>query len=159
MEKIPLSKDKFMRGLIAGFIAGLIKDIPSVTAHLFQWDVFPTYWDYSGMIAFGKVPHTATDIMIAIIVEVVFSMAIGAILVHVISKIKSHHYLIAGAFSGAGVWFFIRATMWILDVKKFNQPQMLAFIINAATSIGYGLLIAYLDKLLQKAGNRSSNGF
>ncbi len=102
------------------------------------------------MIALGKVPRTTVEIILAIIVEVAFSMAIGVILVNIISKIKSHHYLIKGAFFGAAVWFFIRSFMWIFDVKGFNKPQMLACIINSGTSIGYGLLIAYIDKLLQK---------
>lgn len=153
MEKIPLSKDKFMRGIIAGTIAGLIKDIPSIIIHLMHSDVFPTYWDYSGMIALGKVPDTAFDIFLAIIVEVAFSMAIGITLIYAISLIKSHHDLIKGAFFGAAVWFFIRTFMWIFAVKGFNQLQMFAFIINSATSVGYGVLIVFIDKLLRK-GNK-----
>jgi hypothetical protein len=105
MEKIPLHQDKFMRGIIAGTIAGLIKDIPPLIIYIAKLDIFPTYWDYTGMIALGKVPNTAFDILLAIIVEVAFSMAIGIILVYAISIIKTHHYLIKGAFFGAAVWF------------------------------------------------------
>ncbi len=150
MEKIPLSEDKFTRGIIAGSIAGLLKDIPPLFIDIFHAKIFPTYWDYSGIIAFGKIPDTAIDILIAIIVEIAFSMAVGVVLAYAIDIIKSHHYLIKGAFFGTAVWFFLRALVWIFEIKKFNQPQMPAFFINSVTSAGFGLLIAYINKLLQK---------
>ena len=154
MKKVPLREDIFMRGIIAGVIAGLIKDIPSIIVHLSHSDVFPTYWDFSGMIGFGQVPNTFLNICLAIIVELGFSITIGIAVVYGISKIKSHHYLLEGGYFGAAVWFFIRASMWIFAVKEFNKPQMFAFVINLTTSIGYGLLIAYIDKLLKNRQSR-----
>jgi hypothetical protein len=152
-EGITLRSNKFMRGIITGIIAGLIKDIPSIIVHLLHSDVFPTYWDYTGMIGLGIVPNTALNIIFATVVELGFSMAVGISIVYIISKTKSHHYLIEGSFLGAAVWFSLRSIIWIFNVKDFAHPQMFAFIINFTTSIVYGLLIAYLDKLLQKAKN------
>lgn len=70
-------------------------------------------------------------------------------IIYAISKIKAHHYLLEGGYFGTAAWFFIRATMWIFNVKGFNKPQMVAFVVNLTTSIGYGVLI---EKYIMQGG-------
>jgi hypothetical protein len=150
MNKVPLREDKFMRGIIAGAIGGLVKDIPSIIIHVAHSDVYPTYWDYSGMIGMGVVPEKIPEITVAIFIQLIFSIAMGIFIVYASSYIKSHHYLIKGAFLGGSTWFLIRASVWGAQIKDFNKPQVLAFMINSTTSIVFGLLVAYIDKRIQK---------
>lgn len=141
--------DKLLRGIIAGAIAGIIKDILPLILYATNHNVFPTYWDYAGKIAFGKIPEAWWEITYAIVFEVCFSIGVGVIMVHLMPKIKSSLWYIKGAALGFAVWFLIRMGVSLFSLKEFTQPHIYVSTINALTSIGYGVLIAFLDGFLK----------
>lgn len=147
-------KDKLLRGILAGAIAGIIKDIPPLILHIAQHEFFPTYWDYSGKITFGKVPEAWWEIAYAIVLEVCFSIGVGVVMVHLMPKVKSALWYIKGAGLGFAVWFLIRMGVSLFELKDFNQPQIFVSMINVSTSMGYGVLIAYLDRYLENYWKR-----
>jgi uncharacterized membrane protein len=97
-------KDKFLQGAIAGLIAGIVKDIPTIIAEFFL-KTYPTYWSYSSMVVFGELPKTFLDYIYAFLVELLFSVFVGVTIVYIIGKIPSKHYLVKGMFFGGLIWF------------------------------------------------------
>jgi hypothetical protein len=141
-------EDKFLRGIIAGLIAGIAKDIPALIAEFFITDVFPSYWDYSGLVSFGKSPGKPLEYIHALGIQVGFSAAVGVAIVYLISKIRSKHYLLEGAVLGLLVWFIIRGIVYIAQVPDLIKPHEGIALLNSLTSIGYGVLVAYIDHYL-----------
>lgn len=141
-----------LRGVIAGAIAGIAKDIPPLFFHLLSSNqhFFPTYWDYAGKISFGKIPVIGWETAYAIVLEVCFSIFMGVLFVHIMPKIQSGLWYVKGAGLGFGIWFLIRMGVSLFGLKEFNQPQIFVSIINVITSISYGILLAYVDRVLQK---------
>jgi hypothetical protein len=140
-------KDKFLRGVIAGLIAGIVKDIPAIVSDFF-FNTFPAYWDYAGLIGFGKEPKTFPEHFYAIIIQLGFSVVVGVSMVYIMNKIQSKHYLLKGAFFGGLIWFSIRGLVFIAQVPRLIHHQQAISIINSLTSIGYGLLLAWIDHYL-----------
>ncbi|HBF37302.1 MAG TPA: hypothetical protein DDW50_08265, partial [Firmicutes bacterium] len=58
--------DPFLRGLIAGLIAGTVKDIPDSILHsLFHLKEL-SFWDYAGVLAFNRMPTGFVEITMAV---------------------------------------------------------------------------------------------
>ena len=147
--------DKFLRGIIAGLIAGLAKDIPSIVADFFI-NPFPSYWDYAGLVGFGVEPNTFFEYFYAILIELGFSAAIGVIIVYINGIIPSKHFLIKGAFLGASVWLSISGLVFFTQIPQLSKPHIAATIINSLTSIGYGMLLTVIDRYLASKNKNHS---
>ena len=72
-------KNAYIRGIIAGFIAGTLKDIPDVILGLVFEVKGLTYLDYAGYMWFNRIPHTFSEYLFAFGVEVTFSTGLGAV--------------------------------------------------------------------------------
>lgn len=150
--------DGYMRGILAGLIAGVTKDIPD----LFLVDLFKIkklgFWDYVGEMFFSSIPHSFLDHLIAFSLEVAFSLALGILYVQIIIPLfPSKHYLIRGAIYGCSCWFVLSSVIKLYHISalmtKGDQFTPLSALLFSA---GYGLLLGYLDKLFSPHKQKST---
>jgi hypothetical protein len=141
--------DTFIRGLIAGFLAGILKDIPDALIHVFRIRKLG-FWDYAGAVGLNRLPSTWIEHLLAFGLEVIFSTGLGAIFVFLAERIiKTRHYLLLGAFFGGSVWFLVTGLIKIFDLKDLQTYTLSEPIINLFLSMAYGLLLMGLDHWLK----------
>lgn len=139
-------EDTFMRGLVGGLVAGIVKDIPDI----FLVDLFKikqlAFWDYVGVMIFNRIPSSFIDHLVAFIVQVAFSLGLGIIYSTVIiPKFTTKHYLVRGLVYGSACWFFLMSLIKLYNVTKILSHDLFTPIATWLFSIGYGILLAYLD--------------
>jgi hypothetical protein len=146
--------DPFLRGLIAGLIAGTVKDIPDSILHsLFHLKEL-SFWDYAGVLAFNRMPTGFVEITMAVSFEVVFSMGVGVLFTILADKpIKTKHYLLLGLSFGGAIWLFITAVIKVFRLTQLQTKNLSDPLITFMLSVAYGLLLTVIDHRLK---NRKS---
>ncbi len=137
-------------GIIAGIIAGILKDIPDAFFHYGLKITNLTFWDYAGTIAFGHHPSGIAENVCALCFEVVFSILVGMVFVFITNRMIFKHYLLSGAFYGAIVWFVIRSVVVGLDIKSLVNEDIVTTTINSLDSVIYGIMLSFIIHLLEK---------
>jgi hypothetical protein len=140
--------DRFTKGAIAGLVAGIIKDIPAFAAQIINHKFSPTYWDYAGILGFGKIPSTFWEYAYATLVQLVISVAVGVVLTLFISKYPSN-YLWKAGYGGILFWTTVRAAVVAFKIQPLDDPQLAASVLNMVTTFGYGLIIGWFYKILK----------
>jgi hypothetical protein len=87
-------EDKFIKGIICGLYGGIVKDILGFIVKYFLKFTSIIYWDYAGILAYGRPPKTLLEIVIAILIELGFGVSLGIIFIYLTALIKSKHYLL-----------------------------------------------------------------
>jgi hypothetical protein len=142
--------DPFFRGIIAGSIAGVVKDIPDLILHsIFQLKKLP-FWDYAGVIALNRMPSGFSEIALAILFEVMFSTGVGVLFVLLAEKvIKTRHYLVLGMLFGGSVWFIVTAAIKLFGLTQLQTDNLADPAITIVLSMAYGLLLMAVDRWLK----------
>jgi hypothetical protein len=142
--------DTFLRGTIAGLIAGLVKDIPDLILHSVFHLKEISFWDYSGVIFLNRIPHTFWEFTLAFVFEVMFSIGLGITFAFLAEKvIKTKHYLLLGLFFGSSVWFAVTIAVNIIGLTELQTKNLRDPIITFLLSAAYGLLLIMIDRWLQ----------
>jgi hypothetical protein len=139
-------EDRFMRGLISGFIAGTLKDIPD----FFLADLLKikhlAFWDYAGEMILNRIPKVFIDHILAFLTEVTFSLGLGIIYaLLIIPKFPTRHYLIRGTIYGCACWFTLMSVIKLFHITPLFAWDILTPLLTLLFSGGYGMLLAYLD--------------
>lgn len=112
--------DPFLRGVIAGLAAGILKDIPDAVLHSLHLKTL-AFWDYVGAIAFNKFPHRFMEHLTAWSFEIFFSIGLGVIYSLLQTKIiQTRHHLLLGLYYGGAIWLLITG-----GVKLFRLSQLM----------------------------------
>jgi hypothetical protein len=146
--------DTFIRGLIAGFLAGIVKDIPDVLVNVFRIHKL-SFWDYAGVVGLNRLPSTWFELVLAFGLEVVFSTGLGVIFVYLAERvIKTRHYLLLGAFLGGSIWFLVTALIKVFALQELQTHSLAEPWVNLLLSMAYGLLLMGFDHWLKKGNLR-----
>lgn len=143
-------EEKFIRGVIGGIGAGIIKDIPDIIFRYLLKITGIAFWDYSGTISMGRPPRSFPEIANAAFHEVVFSIFIGIVFVYLAPYFRTKHILIRGAIYGALVWFGIRACVIAFHIKHLIDGDILSATLNSLNSIIYGIVLAMIVNYLER---------
>lgn len=151
-------EDKFLRGLIAGLIAGIIKDFPD----LFLVDLFKikhiAFWDYTGVMVFNKIPQSFFEHFLGFVVQVAFSLGLGIIYsVIVIPKFPTSHYLVRGAIYGGACWFALISIIKLYNVNSLLTHDLFTPMATLLFSSCYGLLLGFIDNYFSPQKDRSGS--
>lgn len=141
-------------GIIAGIIAGILKDIPDAFLHYGLKITQMTFWDYSGVIALGHLPSGTAEYICAVFFEIIFSILVGLFFVFITKRIIMKHYFLSGAFYGVVVWFVIRSAVVGLGIQLLIDGDIVTAAVNSFNSIMYGMILAITIHFLE---NRSPN--
>lgn len=142
-------EERYLRGLFAGLIAGVIKDIPD----LFLVDLFKIkklgFWDYVGEMFFAQIPRSFFEHFVAFSMEVAFSMALGIIFSQIIIPLfPTKHYLVRGTIYGCSCWFVLSSVIKLFYISALiTKGDLFTPLATLLFSAGYGLLLGYLDKV------------
>jgi hypothetical protein len=144
------TKDFFIRGVIAGVIAGTLKDIPDILlVDLFKVKQL-AFWDYVGEILFNKIPYTFMEHLTAFLVQVVFSIGIGVIYTSIVARfLPTKHHFIRGLLYGGFCWIILTSTVKLYNITSLLTKGLISPLLTLLFSVGYGLLIAYVDEYLK----------
>ena len=142
--------DTFFRGLIAGFTAGIVKDIPDFFLHsVFHFKKL-SFWDYAGVVTFNKMPHSFIEHVVAFGFQLIFSTGLGIVFIFLASKVvKTKHYLLEGLVFGSSVWFIITAAIKVFRITELQTKGLSDPLITLLLSMAYGLLLMVIDHWLQ----------
>ena len=144
-------EDRFIRGSIAGFIAGSVMSIISfiLTGLLKFGEDF--LFDYAGEMLYGAAPSTPVEVPIAIFAHIVWTTFLGILFAYLTLIIGSSYILFKGWLFSLSLWFFLYAAgiMFEVPLLKYNTASTVASHLITATI--FGLLLAVI---LQKLDNR-----
>ncbi len=143
-------KERFIIGVIAGTIAGILKDIPDTAFHFLFQITNITFSDYAGTIALGHRPAGLAEHLYAVFYEIVFSIFIGIIFVNLAPYFQTKHYLLRGAIYGALVWFSIRCAVMAFGIRPLVDGDILSATINSLNSILYGMILGAIIHYLER---------
>ncbi|ATW25789.1 hypothetical protein [Candidatus Formimonas warabiya] len=141
--------DKFIDGVIAGAIAGLIKNTPDLLFHNLLNITGKSFWDYANIIATGRHPHGLIEQIYSFFFEIVFSISVGLIYIFVIPYLRTKYNLLRGAIYGAMVWFAIRAWVTAFHIEPLMQEDQSTMIVNSILSILFGIILEWLLQVLK----------
>jgi hypothetical protein len=143
-------KHRFIKGVTAGMIAGVVKNIPEAALHHYPRVTETTLWDYAGTIALGRLPRGWPEIGYAFFLEILFTTFLGLIFVNIPLLNRYEHQKLRGILFGALVWFIIRVAVVAFDIRVLLVESLETSIVNLLASMFYGCVlvcaIKYLDR-------------
>jgi hypothetical protein len=142
--------DKLVRYTLAGFVANIIKDIPVIPTHIFFKIPKNPFWDYAGDIANGAIGvHNISDEIFSLYIEMFFGTAVGFIIAYILDKVNFKHKWFLAAGLGMSIWFLIRSSVWLFQLKEYLKEDVLSAIISSTLSIFFGLAVYYFENLFK----------
>lgn len=141
--------DPFLRGIIAGLVAGVLKDIPDAVLHAFHLKIL-AFWDYVGTVAFNQHPHRFMEHLVTLFFEVFFSIGLGVIFSLLRTKIiQTRHHLLLGLYYGGAIWLIVTGGAKLFRLGELMTHGLLEPVLTFLLSILYGLVLALVDKWLR----------
>jgi hypothetical protein len=142
--------DRFIKGVIAGTIAGLAKNIPDIFLHNVLKTSEKSFWDYASIIVSGRHPLGLFEQTYSFFFEIIFSIFLGLIYILLIPYLKTNYNFLRGAIYGGIVWFAIRAWVVSFQISPLLQEGRNTMIVNSLLSILFGIILEWIIQLLLK---------
>jgi hypothetical protein len=145
--------NKFMKAILAGIIAGTVKDIPNAFLHHYPRIIEITLWDYAGTAALGRLPVGFGEHAYAFFLELLFCIFLSLFYVnyHVLPQFGRDHHKLKGILYGAFVWFLIRGVVLAFEITPLLGENLLTSLVNLLVSMLFGCILdCSLRRLDQK---------
>lgn len=141
--------DRFIKGLFAGLVAGIVHDFYDVITNLLKIDEH-SYFDWVGIVIIGKEPKTLIEYILTISAKTFLSAILGILFAYLIPKLTSKNLVIKGSIFGATIWFIFFTAVFVFKIEKLMDTNATSALSDAVNSIVYGIILAlgynYLDK-------------
>jgi uncharacterized membrane protein YagU involved in acid resistance len=144
-------EDRFIRGIISGITAGILKDVPAVILKYIIKKPYPTFWDYMSLLAMGKIPNSWDEYLLSLIVEVLWCVVLAIIFVYLQPKFQSKLYILQGTGYGILIWLVIRAMVYFYRTPELIHSRPPEALTNLSISIFYGVTMAIVNHKLEFA--------
>lgn len=141
-------KDKIIIGVISGVVGSVVKDTLGIVGHAL-FNLEPVYVNYALVLIMSKSHGSISDLITAIIVEIIFGIILATMYAHIKHLIVSDNDLLKGAGFSLFVWFCIRAAVTIGHVPELPKANAATSLFNIMVAIIFGTVIAYLVKRLE----------
>ncbi len=140
-------KDRFMTGIIAGFGAGMVKDLLDLVLYAAHFHTHP-YFNYASVMIFGILPHTFIEKAFAFFGTVVFDTFLGVLYSYLTLVVVSRYYRFRGWFYSLSCWFVIYSLTTLYKVPQVFEVKWVTPISHFITASVYGLLLGiWLNRL------------
>jgi len=143
-------EQKIINAALAGTGAGILKDIPDSIIHNILKKTDLTFWDYAGIVMFGRHPQGFWETCFSFFFEIVFSIFLGIIFVCLVNRLNLKRRLLWGAFYGGILWFVIRAAVVGFQIKALLHNNLATSAANSFNSIIYGLILGFFVQYFEK---------
>lgn len=140
--------DRFVRGLIAGFAAGVAMDALDLIAYWLKYDT-TRYLDFAAVIAFGKNATNTVEVLVALLIELMFKAGLGVLFVFVVPKVKSKYLVVKAVFFGISNWFVIYSVIILFKATKFPKVDLGVTVSHLINSSVYGIVLALILYLME----------
>ena len=149
-------KDRLTRGLLAGFIAGIITKVYDLLTFYFGISTL-RWFDFAGVMIYGKKPVTLEEQVFATLGVWSFHALLGIIFIFLIQRlISSGNLLLKGWFYGVMVWFLIYAISHLYKVSALASIPLMTSLSNFIGASIWGLLMALAVKWLDNKSKTSN---
>ncbi|EEG78640.1 hypothetical protein [Dethiobacter alkaliphilus] len=143
-------KDRFVRGSIAGMIAGIIMNMVSyllVRILGFGEDLLT---DYMAEMLFGRTPLMPVESVVALIGHILFTGTLGVVFVYILTIVDSDYiFYKALAFAWAS-WFILYSLGILFEVPLLDKNTVSTIIGHGITSTVFGVVLAWVLSLIEK---------
>ena len=135
-------KDRVTRGMIAGFIAGVITKIYDLTA--FYLGISTLRWlDFAGLMMYGKKPAYLSYQIFATLGTLFFHALLGIVFVILIRQLlTSNNLLLKGWFFGVTLWFVIFSVFHLFKIPDLNFVPLKTAVSSFVGASIWGLTLA-----------------
>ena len=148
--------DKFIRGLIAGVLAGIIRNIMDLlmgsmgltTIRFIDWTAIFLYAHAS--------PYTPEEMIVSLIGQIFFDGSLGVIFVYLISLTNNSHPFIKSLFFSVVIWFAVDTIATLYMVVGTVPTPLITCISNGISSIIFGLALAQCLRMFEHPATASS---
>ena len=132
--------DRFIRGLLAGIIAGIAMDTIDLIGYWLKLDQ-ARYLDFAAVIAFGKTASSWMETILSLIIELMFKGLLGVLFVFLIPKIKSKYLIIKAILFGTTTWFIIYSIIVLSKATKFPKVDAGVALSHLINSSVFGIVL------------------
>jgi hypothetical protein len=143
-------ENKFIRAVISGVIAGIVKDLPNLVLRGYPRFTKIVLWEYAGAIALGRLPEGVLEHCYAFLLELLFGIFLGLIFVNIPFLCQNEHNKLRGAFFGAFVWFVVRAVVLAFNIRVLLHENLGTSVINLLESIIFGCAFVCMGQFLER---------
>lgn len=150
MKIIDLS-DRFLRGLLAGFIAAVVMSGLNLAAFfILGADVTRRYYNFVSALVFVRRADTVGEHIFSQIVQLGHGAFMGAIFAYFILGTKSKNHLIKGWIYGMLVLFSVYAMLAVTKLNEILPIDLSIALTHSVTSSVYGIVLAWTLRILDE---------
>lgn len=147
-------EDRYMRGFIAGGLAGFITFLWNLFAYHILYITTLRWPDFASAIIFRRKSDTAWEFIFSTVVMLVFSAFVGTIFSLIIPNIKSKFLWIKCWVYGIMIWLLIFAVTIMFKIPSLTEipskTGMAHFLSATIWGILLGVFLNYMDFRLKK---------
>jgi hypothetical protein len=144
-------KDRFVRGSIAGFLAGIIMDLVSyglVRGLNFGEDLMR---DYMAEMLIGRKPVIPFEAISSLAGHIMFTGFLGVVFSYLLLLFGSRYILYKGWCYSIAIWFILYSFGILFEVPLLATNTASTVTAHAITATIYGLLLAAIIAYFEKA--------
>lgn len=134
--------DRFILGLISGLIAGLGMTMVNYV-FIYTTSAHTRYADFVGIMLFGSVPNSISEIIIATVAHIFLGGILGVVFSYLLILISSRNLIIKGIIFGTLVFLMLFSLGVIFKIPGLEKTTSITVISKGLGSMFYGLILAY----------------
>ena len=149
-----MTKDRFVAGGIAGFVASVTCDLVGILYKSLGW-TDRTFNDYATIILTNQVysKEGVLGLIISIISHAAVCMVLGVIFAYLIKFTSSNYLYLKGLGYSLVIWLVLNTFGTLLNLPLFRKMPLTVAYATLSTAIIYGLMAASTLKIIDKKMN------
>lgn len=142
--------DRFISGWLSGLVAGALMNMWSFFSfHILNFTKYRIV-DWTGGIIFGKLPENLTEIIVALILNLLFAGFLGSISAMILFHIGSDYLYVKGIIIATIFTFVFLSAPTLFQEPMFKSMDVNSVISNYIGSIIWGLTVSGSLKWIDK---------
>jgi len=146
--KIVDMRDRFARGVIAGFAAALCQTALNIFSYFVLHVPGGRYYNFAASLVLGKKSSTVSEAIFSVIIQIGFATAMGVLFAYLILGIKSKNHILKGMLWGLTIWFASYAVITLFKIETGLKINIFSATSNAITSAVWGILLVMILRWL-----------
>lgn len=141
--------DRFMRGAVAGFVAGVVKDIWTLGSKFLGFGEI-SFIDWMAVMEFGRLPNESLHLVLATFSHLVILSALGVGFAYLVPHIETGYLVAKGIMYSLIVGTILYVIPILYKMPYIGRPGADTALSNLIGSIIYGALLAVVLQRLSK---------
>ena len=145
------SMDRTIRGLLAGVIAGIVKDSWNLIDYYFLHITEIRFLDWAAILATWSRPRNSLSTVFFLMLQILWDGFLGIIFAHLLISITTRYLILKSILFSLMLWFVFKIIVNLYRVPLLSgiQPQPEA-ISNVMAVILWGVIMGLVLKKLDK---------